>query len=140
MGMYTELVLGVRLKENCPKHIVEMLKVMFGLQPDLPEKYSDWKDTFPQTGRIPFGGSYYFAVQNSHSRMSWDNISNDWTLSIRCNIKNYDDEINNFLKWISPFVARGSGENDDFCGYWLYEEDVAPTLIWLVKGKLGRWK
>lgn len=130
MGMYTELVMGARLKEDTPKHIIEMLKVMFRITERLPEKYSDWNDRFPEIRVIPFGGSYYFAVQDSHSRMSYDKISEDWTLTIRCNIKNYNHEIQNFIDWISPYVT-GSGSNDDFFGYVLYEEDTEPKLIFI---------
>jgi hypothetical protein len=130
MGMYTELVFGARLKESAPLHIIEMLKVIFDINKRLPEKYSDWDDKFPDIGSIPFGGSYYFAVQNSHSRLSFDDISKDWTITIRCNIKNYYDQIQNFIDWISPHI-EGSGDNDDFLGYSLYEEDKEPKLIWL---------
>ncbi len=133
MGMYTEFVFGVRLKENVPQHIVEMLKVLFGISNRLPEKYSDWNDKFPDIRRIPFGGSYYFAVQDSHSRLSFDKISNDWTIVIRCNIKNYNNEIQNFIDWISPYIGKGSGANSDFLGYTLHEEDEEPHLLWLLR-------
>ncbi len=129
MGMYTELVYGARLKENTPLHIIEMLKVIFGINESLPDKYSDWEDKFPEISCIPFGGSYYFAVQNPHSRMSFDDVSKDWTIVVRCNIKNYHNQIENFIEWLSPYV-EGSGAKDDFLGYTLHEESIAPILIW----------
>ncbi|MDD3961292.1 MAG: hypothetical protein PHT77_05455 [Bacteroidales bacterium] len=131
MGMYTELVFGARLKEDVPQHIVEMLKVMFKHNERLPEKYSDWNSKFPEIRIIPFGGSHYFAVQDSLSRLSYDEISKDWTVCIRCNIKNYDHEIQNFIDWITPYIEEGSGQNNDFLGYTLYEEDPEPKLLWL---------
>lgn len=127
--MYTELVLGARLKEDTPRHIIEMLKVIFRHNERLPEKYSDWEDKFPNIRCIPFGSSYYFAVQDDHSRLSYDDISKDWTITIRCNIKNYNNEIQNFIDWLTPYM-RGSGLDRDFLGYYLYEEDLKPTLIW----------
>ena len=133
MGMYTELVFGARLKEDTPKHIIEMLKVIFQQQERLSRKYEDQENNFPNIGKIPFGGSYYFAVQHSLSRLSYDNISKDWTVCIRCNIKNYNNEIQNFIEWITPYIAEGSGQNGDFLGYTLYEEDMEPHLLWLSK-------
>ena len=135
--MYTEFVFGARLKKDTPPHIIEMLKVMFRHNERLPEKYSDWNDKFPNIRTIPFGGSYYFAVQDGLSRLSHDKISEDWTVCIRCNIKNYEDHIMNFMKWLEPYVANGSG-NLDFLGYSLYEEDDTPILYYLNDGKVVR--
>lgn len=129
MGMYTELVLGARLKEDTPQHIIEMLKVIFRHNERLPEKYSDWEDKFPDIRSIPFGSSYYFAVQVAHSRLSYNDISKDWTITVRCNIKNYENEIDNFIEWLMPYM-EGSGLDKDFLGYTLYEEGVKPTLLW----------
>ena len=47
------------------------------------------------------------------------------TLNVRCDLKNYEDEIELFLKWIYNYATtRG------FVGYMRYEEDYNPTLIY----------
>ena len=129
MGMYTELVFGAELKEKTPLAIIEILKVMFGINEELPPKYEDQQENFPKSGHIPHGGSYYFGVHNSHSRMMYDEVSKAWNLSIRCNVKNYHNQIQNFVNWIMPYVEQGAGE-EQILGYMIYEEDRKPRLIY----------
>jgi hypothetical protein len=129
MGMYTELVLGARLKADTPQHIIEMLKVIFGHNEQLPEKYLAYKDLFPNIHTIPYGSSYYFVVPYANSKFSYDDILKQWVVAVRCSIKNYNFEIDNFIEWLMPYM-EGSGLNNDFLGYTLYEEDVKPILLW----------
>lgn len=47
------------------------------------------------------------------------------TLNIRCDLKNYNDDIELFIEWIHTFtLSRG------FVGYMRYEENRNPTLIY----------
>ncbi|RUS01125.1 hypothetical protein EFW58_01156 [Bacillus velezensis] len=50
-------------------------------------------------------------------------------MTIRCNLKNYDNEIENFIEWISPFIYKKDGNY--FIGYKRYEEDKEPELIFV---------
>lgn len=42
------------------------------------------------------------------------------------NIKNYDNEIETFVEWLTPYIDDYS----DFLGYKIYEEDEKPTLLY----------
>lgn len=120
MGMYTELILGCSLKEDTPKEAINHLKYM------LSEEY-DYK----RYGRNPLkGGSCYFAVNQNVSILWYDSISNNYRLSARANIKNYDNEIEKFLHWLEPYIDQGSGSRD-FYAIVCYEEQSEPTIYYL---------
>lgn len=68
-------------------------------------------------------------------------------LTIRSNLKNYDQEIQKFLHWIAPFSQTGiftpgtsksppTGPGRNFAGYFCYEEADRPTLIYFREGKV----
>ena len=106
MGMYTELIFGANLKKDTPKKVINALKYMIGETEGKP-------NDFPlPDGRCEWlfrCASYYFGVSNPVSKMWFDEISKNWILSTRSNIKNYNGEIEAFLKWIKPYICSGSG-------------------------------
>ncbi|MCA1800256.1 MAG: hypothetical protein LC650_03090, partial [Actinobacteria bacterium] len=59
------------------------------------------------------------------SSLNYDDIGG-WFLTIRCNLKDYDDEIEKFIDWITPYT-----DSTGFVGYKRYEQDEEPTLIYL---------
>lgn len=128
MGMYTELVMAVQLKKNTPEDVIETLKYMVG---DI-----DYLATVPihdlfETARwrsMLRSNSYYFDG-DTLSTMRYDDISRAYHLTIRCNLKNYDSEIEKFLDWIAPYSCTTG-----FVGYGRYEEAESPTLIYFDKG------
>jgi hypothetical protein len=106
MGMYTELIFGARLKNNTPKFVIDTLKYMLG-EIEMPNDFP-----FPD-GRIHClftCSSYYFGVNRSVSKMWFDEIAKQYSISTRSNIKNYEGEIEIFLDWIKPYIESGSGE------------------------------
>lgn len=125
MGMYTELHFNKRLNKDTPAEVIAMLQYMVGDSKEHPEidhdlfKADRWTFMFQSD-------SYYFDADTS-STIRKDDISDDWALCIRSNLKNYGDEIGLFLNWISPYVWRGYPE---FLGFYRYEEDEIPTLLW----------
>ena len=127
MGMYTELIFGAELKKDTPNQVIEALKYMIG---ETKEKPSD----FPlPDGRCEWlfqGGSYYFAINNSVTKMWLDDIDKQWHISTRSNIKNYESEIETFLDWIKPYIDGGSGGRDLYA-ITIYEEQDTPTLYYL---------
>lgn len=127
MGMYTELIFGATLKKETPNEVIEVLKYMLGESENKP-------DNFPlPEGRCEWlfrGGSYYFAVNNSVSKMWLDDIDNCYHISTRSNIKNYNNEIEIFLRWIEPYISGGSGVNDMYAIV-IYEEQDEPTIYYL---------
>jgi hypothetical protein len=126
MGMYTELHFNSELKKDTPKEVIELLKFMVGegkesgnLPDDPLFKSERWKFMLQCD-------SYYFDA-DTHSTLRLDDISGSYYLCIRCNLKNYDSEIKKFIEWIKPYLNKTKGE---FLGFYRYEEDETPTLIY----------
>jgi len=94
MGMYTELIFGAKLKIDTPDDVINTLKHMLG-KDDIPIGFNPIIDF----GRNPLiGSSYYFGISTPAYRMIKDDIDNQWEISTRSNIKNYDHEIESFLE------------------------------------------
>ena len=130
MGMYTELHFNAELKKNTPKSVIDILNYMIGKaekEPELPD------DALFNTSRWVYMlqmDSYYFNA-DTISTLRFDDISSSYYLCIRCNLKNYDDEIKKFINWINHYLDAHEGE---FLGFSRYEETERPTLIYF-KGK-----
>lgn len=124
MGMYTELIFGASLKTDTPKEVIDTLRYMVG-DIEKPETLEF------ESNRNPLrGGSYYFGVINSVTKMVYDEIRGSWVLSSRANIKNYNNEIDDFLTWIEPYIDCGSG-NRDMYAIKMYENQSEPTIYYL---------
>ena len=131
MGMYTELNVSRNLKLD--RNTMEILKVMVGEREmgadiELPD-YSLFKTRSQRWDFMLMSESFYFdhtIGSDLVNKMSWAEEDNmERILNVRCDLKNYDDEIELFLKWIYNYATtRG------FVGYMRYEEDSDPTLIY----------
>jgi hypothetical protein len=123
MGMYTEIYVNVDLKKDTPDDVIEVLKVMcdMGSDPEVMDNYpARWAYMFNS-------GSYYTPNTYCHS-LTVDDITQQWSLLGKGDIKNYGGEIQKFFEWVIPYVDGCPG---DFIGYSRYEEDSQPTLIFL---------
>lgn len=131
MGMYTELVFATRLKRDIPNNVHDVLLYMVGDDDACGEPPNH---PLFDTTRWEFMlrcDSYYFDG-DTHSEFNWDKIGEFYTLTVRCNLKNYSGEIGEFLDWLGPYVDSYPGE---FHGTTRYEEDLHPTLIyWAADG------
>jgi hypothetical protein len=126
MGMYTELHYNVELQKDTPQDVLAMLAFMVRDRDDEPALLDHplfacerWRYLFTMD-------SYYFAA-DTHSTLRLDDISKQYYLCVRSNLKNYDDEIAKFVDWIDPYVDAYPG---DFLGFFRYEETETPTLIY----------
>jgi hypothetical protein len=128
MGMYTELIFGAKLKKDTPNEVIETLRYLVG-DIEKPEKVAIdlWRNP------LNFG-SYYFAVNSPVRKMWFDEIDEEWHISTRANIKNYESDIEKFLEWIKPFVAGGSGTRDMYAIV-IYEESDEPTIYYLYEAE-----
>lgn len=124
MGMYTELNIGVAFKEDTPENIIDILKYMLNYENDEPETTDHPLFKTPRWSFMLRCDSYYFDG-HTDSSMIYNDISNQWYLNVRSNLKNYDGEIELFLHFIQPYL-----ETTDFLGYMRYEEYDDPTLIY----------
>ena len=126
MGMYTELNIGVNLVPDTPENIINILNYMLSCSNDVIEPETTDHPLF-STERWSYMlvcDSYYFDGRTDSS-MVRDDISGEYELNVRCNVKNYNDEIELFLDFIQPYL-----ETNGFLGYTRYEEFDDPILIY----------
>jgi len=126
MGMYTEFHYNTELKKDIPEHILDILRFMTGDKEGDPTELPD--HPFFRTKRwrwLLTQDSYYFSA-DTHSTLRKDLIACKYVLCIRCNVKNYDDEIEHFINWMYPYIDKYDG---DFLGFFRYEENEVPVLI-----------
>ena len=125
MGMYTELYMSATLSEDTPAQVLDILKYLFN-DAHAPESLPD--DEFFKCGRWDFIGnsnSHYF-TPFSLSRLIELDYTSGYYFTTRSDLKNYDNEIAKFIKWIMPYL---DGEEGNHLGHFRYEEDIAPTFI-----------
>jgi hypothetical protein len=123
MGMFTEFILNVELKKDVPKDILDILKYM--IDNSLPKPQLSNHALF-ETDRWRFmlqSDSHYFD-SDAHSTLRYDENSNSYYLNIKCNLKNYNEEIEKFINWIQDYVFT-----DGFWGYKIYEKNGIPDVI-----------
>lgn len=128
MGMYTELNMAVALKGDTPQNIIDILAYMVGDSEEKPETpdHPLFGDT---RWDIMLGCDSYYFDGDTNSVLRKDEGINHYYLTIRSNFKNYGDEIRLFLHFIHPYITD---VNNCFIGYFRYEEDAKPTLIYSV--------
>jgi hypothetical protein len=123
MGMYTELNISVKIKaEDETKKILSYMTGRSDMDFEIP---SHPLFSSPRWKFMLKCDSVYFD-HVADSALYGDLCDNkSYILNVRCDLKDYDDEIKHFLDWIYPFTnTRG------FIGYTRYEEDEDPTLIY----------
>ena len=128
MGMYTELHFNAELKQDTPEEVIAILDGMVSAK----EHTSGTLPSHPlfDTPRWEYMlrcDSYYFDA-DTHSTLRYDDITKSYYLCIRCNLKNYDGEIEKFIDWIKPYCDKYPG---DFLGFYRYEETETPTLVYM---------
>lgn len=124
MGMYTEFHFNSALLPNTPQEVIELLQYMLG---EIDTHPSTPSHTLFLTPRWPFmlqGDSAYFDTVTD-SKLIYE--YGQYYLSIRCNFKNYGEEIMQFVDWIHPYLDKLDG---DFLGFSRYEESNEPYLIY----------
>lgn len=127
MGMYTALHYAAELKSDVQQEVIDVLNYMLaGDKPQQPSLPDHPLFTTARWEWMLLCDSYYFDA-DTHSTLRYDDIANSYYLTIQCNLKNYDDEIEKFCDWIKPYIDKEPG---DFLGYSRYEEAETPTLIY----------
>ncbi len=121
MGMYTEILIKACVKNDIPDQVENVLQYLFNNKekPIILPNHSFF--LCPRWSCIGRGCSYY------HIPWITSRYSDGYIFS-RSDLKNYDNEIENFFDWIKPFLSGPKG----LCiGYWWYEEDQKPTLVYI---------
>ena len=131
MGMYTELIFGASIKKDAPKEVINTLHYLVNGK-KLYQDIEIEKTVTDGRNVLNGGGSYYFGVCDGVAKMWFDDIINEWVVSSRTNIKNYESEIETFLEWIKPFIDSGSGVRNMYA-ITIYEEQSEPIIYYLVE-------
>lgn len=134
MGMYTELVLGIEIKPE--KRVLDILKYILGDYDDDEAMRERILEDLPlhaffncdRWSWMLQSDSFYFDGQTDSKLFI---INERAYLNVRCNLKNYSDEIELFLDWLKPYI-----KTIGFLGYERYEEFDHPTLIYKEDGKI----
>ena len=129
MGMYTEFHFNVKLKKDVPQNVVDVLNFMLletKAEPSLPEHPLFATDRW----RVMLVMDSYYFHADTHSTLRFDDISRAYYLCIRCNLKNYNSEIEKFVSWITPYLDEWPG---DFLGFSRYEGTEQPTLLFMAE-------
>jgi hypothetical protein len=128
MGTYTELVCAFALRGNTPPQVIGILLYMTGqskIEPaELPQhpifSTAGWESMLRSS-------SAYFKG-DAHSTVRLDKYSGEYSVTIRCNFTDHDDELLKFIDWISDYMQALGG---DFLGYSRAETTQVPTLIYV---------
>ncbi len=119
MGMYTEIFVNVDLIKSTPKSVIDVLKAMCDKDHEaecLNDKPSRWS--------ILFNNGSYYTPHTECGKLTYDDISKHYSLIAKGDIKNYENEIEEFFRFIAPYSEA------DFMGYMQYEESDSPTLVY----------
>jgi hypothetical protein len=130
MGMYTELFMTAELRQDASQIVKDVVLFLFGdtatavMPKELPDHAFFACHRWDCIGSM---GSYYF-TPFALSKAIDDGIGNAVYFTTRSDLKNYDDEIGLFIDFIKPYLAT-----QGFIGYYRYEENEHPTLIYNVE-------
>ncbi|EMH2709981.1 hypothetical protein SI855_002732 [Clostridioides difficile] len=126
MGYYTEFVFAIELKKDTPQNVIKILEYMLDIENDileLPEH--DFFNCY--RWRMLFLSDSYYFNGITNSIFKFNNITESYFLTVRSNLKNYDNEITKFLNWIKPYI---DDIGHSFLGYLRSEECDSPNLIY----------
>jgi hypothetical protein len=123
MGVYTEVYVNIDLREDTPPEVIQVLCAMCGEGGD---EASDILSTRPGRWRALFSDGSYYTPLTCCAKLTFDRQSRRYSLLGKGDIKNYEDEIGQFFRWIMPYV---DGNEGDFIGYHRHEENQLPTLV-----------
>ena len=128
--MYTEFIFGCELSMKTPKICIDALDYMINGEEKTP-KYENPKDYAEEQFNMNYiertctkeeinsfiekydfyrlfaSCSYYFGAANPVRRFCYDYISNSYHISTRADLKNYHNQIENFIDYIKPYIISG---------------------------------
>ena len=123
--MYTEFHFNCKLREDISNEVIKLLEYMI-TDHEIPSTLPDHPLFSTERWLYMLRTSSYYFDADTHSTIRLDKIDNKYHLCIRCNLKNYDEEIEKFIDWIRPYLYC---YDEQFLGFYRCEEDSWPTLI-----------
>jgi hypothetical protein len=135
MGMYTEMVLGVRLRRD-PARDAPLAWALGYPDAEQPGGEGFW--TFDRSNGFLGGGGLVTWGIAPVLRPAWEHLKPDHPeyldeLVVWTSIKNYDLVLDRFLDWLGPFVRfreHPSLERRTHVGWMRYEEADHPYLLY----------
>ena len=129
--MYTELIFEAELSKDTPKGLIDAFTTVSGKDTGIEVtssklEISNFIEKF-DLNMLVNCCSAYFPAQHSFFNMYYNKYLNTYGIFIRSDLKNYEQQINEFLEFIKPYVVMGCGSNDIYA-YVLYELDERPTI------------
>lgn len=133
MGMYTEFHFNAALKKSTPKNVINILEFMCGQREsqDGLELSHDLFETESQRWQFMLRSDSYSFPFTWHSSVFFESTSECYWINVKSSFKNYEGEIRLFLDWILPFINE---DEEDLLGFYRYEENREPTLIYGLVG------
>jgi hypothetical protein len=130
MGMYTVLHLDIRLRDDLPDNIFNLLNHMLNGSGEYPHPLPD-HPLFTTDTRWDYmlcSSNAYASCIHQLERHEFFGIR----MCVQSSFKNYNDEINKFLNWLAPYADPDMSDNT-FVGYSRYEEHTYPDVIMYTK-------
>lgn len=135
MGMYTEIYFCTMLDGSKTDQIAQTLCYMSTAENEPPAVLPDHPLFKTERWKWLMTGNSHYFVPESVVLFEFNDISKDYVLIFRSDIKNYSDEIGLFLDWIGPYI---SDRDMQHVGHYRYEEFDTPTLLYANGGKILR--
>ena len=164
MGMYTSLVISVKLK-NLTNEVQEIFKYLLNDSKDFYERFHKGQSSIIIDGKRDLENLITLMKDRQNlqvveilekdklfhterwmnllvkqpnidiginSQLIKKNSENLFLLDVNCELKNYHNEIDLFLGFIEPYVSI----ENNFIGYFQYETNLLPTLIYVKDEKI----
>jgi hypothetical protein len=117
------------LKKEIPEEVKHIVRFLFDNHYSEPIHHQDHEFFDCHRWRsIGNGASYYFTPVSTKNLYFDNRVTQQYYITFRCDLKNYDGEIKKFLDWIMPYIDNMNG---DHIGHYRYEEDDQPTMIYM---------
>lgn len=139
MGYYTRLHIDVRLKRETPKEFLRVIDAEICQRP--------WNSILPAVDpkiNHPFFNCYRWPAmftcinfnESLGSTFRKHKAHGYWLLKIDTEFKNYDDEIELFVDWISPWII--GRKKKQYIGWYQGEGDDHRTNIYVETAKFSK--
>lgn len=127
--MFTEFHFNVGLVQDVPNNILDILRFMISEDREKDESLLELPshplfDTTKWKWMLLCDSRYFSA--ETISTLYKANLGKDYYLCIRCNLKNYDNEIEKFVDWVNPYI---DAKPNAFLGFSRYEKSENPDII-----------
>jgi len=144
MGYYTELKFKVKLKQDTPENVVNILKRVINTR-DLGHDKAlfNTEDVFNPEFDHPFFKCerWYmlFLSTNFDDEMRGGRFYEEngrWIINLHTEFKNYNSEIDNFFDWIKPFIS--GRKKKQYVGYYRGETMDSQCNLYVERRKRNK--